>query len=218
MFNGIMGLKNKGYYPDTVLDIGAYKGVWSQNCYEIYDKSKYILFEAIEYPELISLNNNNNIITNILLLYETVTELDWYQKKNTGDSIFKELTFHFNDCEIIKRKTITLDNYFNTNNYLCNSKNILIKIDCQGAEIPILKGALTILKNVDFIILELPFFGKYNDNVPNFLGHIQFMDSIGFIPFDIFEFHIINGFNMQLDMIFINKNHEFNNLVQKLNL
>ena len=52
--------------------------------------------------------------------------------------------------------------------------------------------------------------------MPNFLEHIKYMDSIGFIPYDILENHYINDFNMQIDMLFINKNHNFNKLVNNL--
>jgi hypothetical protein len=93
---------------------------------------------------------------------------------------------------------------------------MLIKIDCQGAEMPIIKGATVILNNVDFIILEMPLFGQYNENVPNFLEHIKFMDEIAFVPYDFLESHYINDFNMQIDMLFINKNHDFNKIVQDL--
>lgn len=41
------------------------------------------------------------------------------------------------------------------------------------------------------------------------------MDTLGFIIFDIIEKHYINKFNMQIDMLFINKNHHFNDVVQK---
>ena len=102
------------------------------------------------------------------------------------------------------------------NNILQESKNILIKIDCQGAEISILKGSTSILEKTDFIILELPLFGQYNEGVPNFLEHIEFMNSIGFITYDIIDTHYINGFNMQLDVLFINKNHKFNTIVNEL--
>lgn len=36
------------------------------------------------------------------------------------------------------------------------------------------------------------------------------MDSIGFIPYDIVESHYIFNNNMQVDIIFINKKHKFN--------
>ena len=72
----------------------------------------------------------------------------------------------------------------------------------------------TILDRTDFIILEIPFFGEYNTGVPNFLEHIQYMDSIGFVPYEILADHIINNFCMQIDMLFINRRHEFNSRVK----
>ena len=147
---------------------------------------------------------------------DKIEQVDWYQMKNTGDSIFREKTYHFANCEIIKRETIDLNTYILQNNILGDAKNIFIKIDCQGAEIPILKGATSILERTDFIILEMPLFGQYNEGVPNFLQHISFMDSIGFIIYDIIDTHYINMFNMQVDVLFINKNHIFNKLVNEL--
>ena len=72
------------------------------------------------------------------------------------------------------------------------------------------------MKKTDFIILEIPLFGQYNEGVPNFLEHISFMDSIGFNIYDIIDNHYINNFNMQVDVLFINKNHKFNNIVNEL--
>ena len=64
--------------------------------------------------------------------------------------------------------------------------------------------------------MEIPLFGKYNKNVPTFLEHIKFMESIGFIAYDIIDNHYINNFNIQIDMLFINKNHHFNNIVNQM--
>jgi len=36
------------------------------------------------------------------------------------------------------------------------------------------------------------------------------MDSIGFVPFDMLENHYIGNYNMQVDMLFIRKQHPFN--------
>jgi len=64
-------------------------------------------------------------------------------------------------------------------------------------------------------LLEIPFFGSYNEGVPTFSEHIQAMDSLGFLPYDITEEHSIKGFNVQVDILFINKNHKFNTIVQE---
>lgn len=216
MFDKIFILKQKGYFPDTILDIGAHHGNWTFVMKQIYNDSKYYLFEAIDYLELNRFNNDSNVNVYNVLLNDKIEKVNWYQMKNTGDSFFREKTHHFKNCEIIKRETIDLDTYILKKNILQESKNILIKIDCQGAEIPILKGAKSILEKTDFIILEIPLFGQYNEGVPNFLEHISFMNSIGFNTYDIIENHYINNFNMQVDVLFINKNHRFNNIVNEL--
>jgi hypothetical protein len=64
--------------------------------------------------------------------------------------------------------------------------------------------------------LEIPLFGQYNERAPNFLEHMIFMDSIGFTTYDIVDNHYINNFNMQVDVLFINKNHEFHYTVNEL--
>ena len=95
-----------------------------------------------------------------------------------------------------------------------NDKFDLIKIDCQGSEISILKGGLNLIKNTEFIILEIPFCGQWNYKVPNFLEHIKFMDEKNFIPFDILEEHYLDSVLIQVDFIFINKNSDILNAIQ----
>ncbi len=63
--------------------------------------------------------------------------------------------------------------------------------------------------------MELPMFGQYNEGVPSFSEHIHFMESIGFVPYDFLDNHYMNGFNMQVDMLFINKKHPWNNEVNE---
>jgi len=215
MFDKINIIREKGYYPDTILDIGAHHGNWTNGMKGLYPDSKYYLFEGIDYFELKQFNNDPNVNVYNVLLNDKKEQVKWYQMKNTGDSIFREKTHHFVNCEIIDREAIDLDTLILQNNILQESKNILIKIDCQGAEIPILKGGTSILEKTDFIILEIPLFGQYNEGVPNFLEHISFMDKIGFKIYDIVDTHYINGFNMQVDVLFINKNHNFNIVVNK---
>ena len=216
MFDKIVLLKQKGYIPDTILDIGAHHGNWTVDMLKIYNTSDYHLFEANNYDELNRFNNYSNITKYNLLLSDKIEDVKWYQMKYTGDSMFREQTHHFDNCDIITRPSIDLNTFIIDNNLFNDSKNIFIKIDCQGAEISILKGATSILNRTDFILIEIPLFGQYNEGVSTFGEHIIFMDSIGFIPYDIIDSHYMNHFNMQVDMIFINKNHHFNRTVNEL--
>ncbi len=151
-------------------------------------------------------NLNFNMKKFNVVLNDKIDTVKWYQKKNTGDSMFKENTHYFNDCEVLEKETIDLNTHIKNNQIILNENDkVLIKIDCQGAELPILKGSSDLLKYTNFILLEIPLYGKYNEGVPTFLEHIQYMDSIGFIPYDIYDKHILNGFTMQIDMMFIKR-------------
>jgi len=216
MFSAINRIKTHGYVPYVIFDIGAHHGHWTHSCSQIFNTSSYYLFEAIPYSELYqnirNLNNPNVKLYNVIL-NETDSWVDWFEMRNTGDSMFQELTKHFDNCIPTKKPSYALDNIISAD--LDNISNVFIKIDCQGAEIPILKGASKLLEKTDFILLEIPVFGQYNKGVPSFLEHIIFMDSIGFSVYELTDNHHSNGFNIQADIIFIKKTHPFCKLVQE---
>lgn len=214
MFHNLEKIRLHGYTPDTILDIGAYKGLWTSECKRVFPDAMYYLFEAIPYQELEGCKNTSKTLVFHAVLDETEREVDWYERQNTGDSMFKERTSNFQDCFPVKRLTVPLCKIIDP--YVPLMKNVLVKIDCQGAEIPILKGAGEILQKADFVLLELPFFGQYNEGVPSFLEHIQYMDSIGYTPFDILEIHNNRGFTIQVDVLFISKKHQLNQRVQQV--
>ena len=212
MFARLQALKDKGYSPKVIFDIGAHKGTWTDQCMQVYKDSEYHLFEAIEYSELDKFREVENVhVTKGVILNDTITDVDWFEMRNTGDSMFREKTRFFENPNVIRRPTTTLDIVLKDSEI---AGSVFIKIDCQGAEIPILKGATKLLEATDFVLLEMPFFGQYNTGVPTFLEHIQFMDSIGFIPYDILEHHVMKGFLMQVDILFIRKPHPLTKSVQ----
>ena len=92
MFDKLNLLKLNGYYPDTILDIGAYHGNWTRSMKQVYGNASYLLFEAIDYDELKVFPSVYNVVLN-----DKVEEVNWYQMKNTGDSIFREKTHFFTD-------------------------------------------------------------------------------------------------------------------------
>ena len=178
MCDKLNNLKKEGYYPNIIIDIGAYHRNWTKSILEIYKESKYYLFEIIKYDELDIFKESMNIKVINAVLNDKEEVIDLYQEKNTG--------------------YITLNSIIEKENI----HNIFIKIDCQGADIPILKSSSKILNKTDFILIEIPLFEKYKEGVSNFLEYIQFMDTIGFIPFDICD-------NNSMVMLFIRKTSNF---------
>ena len=210
IINALQKLKSFGFEPKNILDIGANKGKWSLEIKKkVFPKAEYTLIEAIDYEELDKLSDrHDNINYKNILLDEIERLVTWYEKRNTGDSIFKENTGYFDDCKEIKRSATTLDLIFNKNEVF-----ELIKIDCQGAEIPILKGGNSLVQKSSVIILEVPFMGEYNIGAPNFYEHINYMENIGYRVFDIVELHRVDNILIQIDIIFIKQGHDFENKV-----
>ena len=216
LINSLKKLKSFGFEPINILDIGANKGKWSLLVKKkVFPLANYTLIEAIDYDELSSINNFSNMTSMIVLLDEKVGKVIWNEMRNTGDSIYKENTSYFDDCQKIERDTTTLDITFQDKKYFD-----LIKIDCQGAEIPILKGGKNTILNTSVIILEMPFMGEYNIGVPNFFEHIKYMDEIGYQVYDIIEMHRVEDILIQIDIIFLKKGHIFekkvNNIIKSL--
>lgn len=135
MSSAIHRLSQNKYKPKYIFDIGAYHGNWTSDIINIYKDAKYYLFEAIDYSELDILKDNyKNTQLNIFkntILYDSVQLVDFYEERNTGDSIHKELSYHFQDTLPIKRQTNTINNIFKNN--INELSNILIKIDTQGS-------------------------------------------------------------------------------------
>ena len=208
--NALQKLKSFGFEPKNILDIGANKGKWSLEIKKkVFPKAEYTLIEAIDYEELEKLSvKHDNINYKNILLDEIERLVTWYEKRNTGDSLFKENTGYFDDCKEIKRNATTLDLVFKKNEVF-----ELIKIDCQGAEIPILKGGNRLIQKSSVIILEVPFMGEYNIGAPNFYEHINYMENIGYRVFDIVELHRVDNILIQIDIIFIKQGHDFENKV-----
>ena len=104
-FNTLSVLKDYGFNPKHILDIGAYKGRWTNEVERIFPSSKFTLVEPIWRPHLQELEYKHSVMYE--LLYSENTTIDFYQMKNTGDSIFKEKTNTFADCKPIKKQTKT---------------------------------------------------------------------------------------------------------------
>jgi Methyltransferase FkbM domain len=71
----------------------------------------------------------------------------------------------------------------------------LLKIDTQGTELDVMRGAERILPQVDLVIAEVSFFNfRRKRNQPLVDDVLRFMDARGFFPYDVF-----GGFNRPLD-------------------
>jgi FkbM family methyltransferase len=213
-------LKNINIDPEVIIDCGAACGEWSSNIRSIFPKAKIIGIDANDWCKG---KISGTDITEIQVLSDKDDEeITFYRKKETfengtfctGDSIYKELSQHYqthNTFEV-KTKTKTLSSILNKHNI---NKVDILKIDTQGSELIIMKGLGELLQSVKFIELECSVM-EYNQGGCKFHEIVEFLKD-NFSLFDIVEMtrtsvstydinkKATNGdFLFQMDIIFKN--------------
>ena len=190
--------KNLNIDFKNVLDIGAYEGQWAKLFTSIYPDADVLMIEANKEKEK-TLKEIGNY--RIALLGEKDNEtVDYYKCLDgvpTGNGIYQENTeFKFTPE---KRRTITLPTL------LGSEKGFdLIKMDVQGSELNIIKGALPIIKKTKYLLLELQTF-QYNKGAPQIEEVISYLHGLNFGFVDLFDLMYSNNHLIQVDGLFINK-------------
>jgi FkbM family methyltransferase len=179
----LRNLKENGFFPDAIIDCGAYVGDWTRMIKKIFPNSKVLMVEAnpeketniqevqSEYPQTVSYAIS-------LLGAENRMEARFY-KMETGSSVFEEQSNVPRDVLLLPMKTldeVALEKHFLDSTF--------IKLDVQGYELEVLKGAKEILKKAKLVLLEVSFL-QYNKSAPLFGEVVNFMNIHGFVVYDL---------------------------------
>jgi FkbM family methyltransferase len=192
-------LKEYGFNPECCFDIGSSTLHWARHAEEIWHP-KIILFDAFEPYN--NLYEKLNYEYNICLLSNEDNKLVKFYENDllpAGNSYYREIIGDtFSEDKYTLKTSITLDTIVKEKKY---SFPDLIKLDVQGAELDVLKGAVNVLKHTKLLILEMQHI-EYNLDAPNVLIVKQYLESIGWECIaEKFAFTDFDG-----DYCFINKN------------
>lgn len=198
---GLEAMAKLGFSPKTIVDIGAFEGNWSKLARKIWPESSLYMVEPNQEKKkhllMIAENLNAQLICE-LLGAENGQQVTFHLMES-GSSIMEERSD-------VPRTTET--------RHLCTLDSILhdlaapglLKIDAQGYELEIIKGASKILTAFEAVLLEVSII-EINKGAPLLHDVIPFMDARGFVAYDILEIHrrpLDKAMN-QIDIIFINK-------------
>ena len=170
-------LKTMNINPKVIYDIGACVLHWTRKAKEAWPSANYFLFDANEQVEPILKESGHPYWIDVLTDVDG-RELTFYKKTDNlgGNSYYKENTEHYSESDGVKVTGWTLDGIVNDNQWPLPD---LIKIDVQGAEIDVLRGATKCLINCNDIILEAQHV-DYNAGAPKDIEVFEFMKTIGF--------------------------------------
>jgi FkbM family methyltransferase len=193
-------LKRTGVELERALDIGAYRGEFTNIIKSVWPTCHVQQFEADKrnkqylQPDAVFevLGDQEQAIK----LY-TIDDTGW--GSTSGTSIYKENTDFYKNSISSLHSMKVLDSLVDMSGDWSKG---LVKIDTQGSELIILQGANEFLKlNPMYILLECSYI-EYNQGAPLITDVFKYMNSIGYIPIDVIDNNYINGQLIQSDVLF----------------
>lgn len=192
-------LRARGFIPGTIIDIGAHTGEWTKTIKTIFPETPVLMIEARQEAEtdLAQVSGcYKDVSYKMALLGASNRECVPFHVQGTGSSIYPERSDEPSSLRVIEMTTL--------DNVVGNMRPpFLQKLDVQGAELDVLRGASRTLQNTEIIQLEVPLL-SYNDGAPELGQIIIFMNERGFAPYEIAG--LVRPFNshlVQIDMIFV---------------
>jgi FkbM family methyltransferase len=206
--HGLALLRKLGCQPDAILDVGAYRGQWSQMAHHIFPEAFILMIEAQPKLQpmlkaLASAHRGKFGFRSALLGPERRDAVDFFQMDvpiTTGSSLYEEQTRFARS--VLKLSMLRLDDVVAE---LGGRRFQLLKLDVQGAELDVLKGATATLVDIEVLVVELSMV-EYNKGAPLFAEMIAALKDLGYLMFDVYPLaRNQTGALLQVDAIFLRR-------------
>jgi FkbM family methyltransferase len=201
-------VKAMGFSPELCIDVGAAAG--TPVIYTSVPDALHLAFEPLpEFQEQLreSLKPYRHEIFECALMDKARDASILRCEDNVyGSSLMHGKTE--DRPELIPIRTATLDESIGVR---ANADGVLLKTDCQGSDLFVIKGGLQTLSNTDIAIIESSFFKFWGEHHPDFTEIIAFMYDQGFVVYDILDglFRPSDNALGQVDLVFVKEHGIF---------
>jgi len=208
IFFSIERLKEAGFAPTEIVDVGAYEGEWTKRCSCIYPEARFLMIEAMQAksPVLQTLcAAEKKMRFEIGVLGAESGKEVFFSEIETASSVLEEVVTRHDRT---RRKTVALDEIIEKNNI---DKVDFLKLDVQGYELEVLKGFRRHIENTEVILSEVSLLDIHK-GVPLVRDVLNFMYEFSFVAFDICSVNIrrpLDGALWQTDLLFVKENSRF---------
>lgn len=198
-------LRNKGWIPQTCIDVGAYNGDWAREFRSIFPEASVLMVEAQagkegRLKEIASWAPQCFSYEIALLGSVDGREVEFVEME-TGSSVFEEKS-HYPRTRQTKALQMLDTVLLRHADY---QQAQMLKIDTQGYELEVMRGATELMRHVEVVLMEVSLL-PINQGAPLFAEVIEFMDVRGFTLFDFCsQIRRRDGVLWQTDLMFVRK-------------
>jgi FkbM family methyltransferase len=172
-----------GFKPKQIFDVGAYQGDFAKSCLEIWFNCNVACFEALEH-KVAQLNKLASIYTSVevfpMLLGASSCEKVPLNESETASSILQEQIPQNFSVKYYPMQTV---DQIVEKNFNGHSPDFL-KLDVQGYELEVLKGAEKSLSQIQVILAEVNLLDIHK-NVPLLADVIAWLNQRDWVAYDI---------------------------------
>lgn len=205
-------VKATGFTPATVIDVGAAMGSFTKTCHEFFPHAQYVLIEPLKeylpaltkvvegipratYDVRAASASENPVVLNV---HEDLVGSSLYreaEEESSVNGVPREVPAVTVDRLVVHTKA---------------QPPFMIKVDVQGAELDVLSGAETTLRQTELVVLEVSLF-EFFTGAPLFCEVVAHMKSHGFAPYDLLglQYRPIDGALSQVDVVFVKEHGLF---------
>lgn len=183
MWGSIENLRKNGFSPACVIDVGAFVGAFSQRVHRTWPDAAYLMLEANPEKEaaLAAVRDKlgRDAHYRIALLGARPKEAADFFSMETGSSVLAEMTG-------FERKRLSLP--MTTLDLVTAELGVrgpyFLKLDVQGYELEVLRGAVRLLSETEVVLMEVSLL-PFNEGAPLFAETVAFMRDRGYVAYDI---------------------------------
>ncbi len=189
---------------ETVIDVGASNGCWSQRVMPFYARARYLLIEAQESVHgaaLEAFRRNHANVDYVLAAAGHRRGMIYFDASDPFGGVAAEMPFSRHNLEV---QVTTVDHEVRQR---CLRGPFLLKLDTHGFEVPILEGARETLPQTNLLVVEVYNF-RLTDVCLRFHELCAHLEELGFRCLDVFDImhrpkdHVL----WQMDMVFAPSN------------
>lgn len=205
-FERLLSVRNLGFYPSYIYDIGASNGSWTKRALHVFPESSFLCVEP--------LIENQAALQEISATYSNVQ----YWQGCLGSHSEKSILYTDGDGSSLLRghwgntygeeTEVEVETLNNLIKKLSISPPDLLKLDVQGFELEILKSAGDHIDEIQAIIAETSIF-RFQEGMPLCQEIISYLSDHAFVLYDLLRM-AVRPYDQalgQLDLLFVKESH-----------